>query len=481
MTESEARQVLMLRAVETAALEGAQAPWARGDADWASAEARRRVGEAAADEVFIVQRAELGLQRLRERGIGLAAGAPARTWWLLPVLGLALFAGLAADALGPAPRINLLAPPRLALLLWNLLVFAGLLLAAVRGLRRLRTAGSQTNASVGRLVAWLVRVGNGMARRLAANDDAPWVTTARLRAHADWAFLGRVLQGQRVAAGLHAAAAMLALGVVLSMYLHGLVFDYRAGWDSTFAGAREVHAVLGLVLGPASAISGIALPDVQTIAGLRWADGSAGESAARWIHLYALTLVGAIVLPRLWLALWAGMRARRSAGSISLPLDEPYFVHLKHAARATPQPVTVLPYSYLLGAAEKARLQAALAGVFGPGAQPQLAESLPQGAEDNLPVALPAELADTVVALFALTATPERETHGAFVRALAGALPPRCTLRVVVDESGFRRKLGGGSDAPLRLQQRRSAWQRLLQDLSLPPPDFVDLAPGPQA
>lgn len=481
MTESEAHQVLMLRAVETAALEQAQAAWSREDADWASADARRQVGEAAADEAFIVQRARLGLQRLRERGIGLQAGTLLPAWWPLPVLGLALFAGLAVDALGPVQRINLLAPPRLALLLWNLLVFAGLLVAAVRGPQRVRAAGPATAPRVGRFAAWLVRMGSGIARRLGSHDDEPWVARARLRGHAEWATVGRALQGQRVAALLHAAAAMVALGVVVSMYLHGLVFDYRAGWDSTFAGAGEVRALLGIVLGPAAVLSGIGLPDAQTLAGLRWADGSAGEGAARWIHLYALTLVGVIVLPRLLLALWAAVRARRYAGCIRLPLDEPYFVHLKHAARATPQPVTVLPYSYQLGAAEQAGLHAALADLFGPGAQLRLAESLPHGAEDDLPNAMPAQLADAVVALFAMTATPERESHGAFVRALAGALPPRCTLQVVVDESGFRRNLGVGSDAQSRVHQRRIAWERLFQDLSLPPPHFVDLASGSRA
>lgn len=468
----------MLRAAETAALEYPQAAWSREDADWASAEARRKVGEGAADEAFLVQRARLGLQRLRERGVRLPAAAPALGRWLMPLLGLALLAGLALDALGPSQRINLLAPPRLALLLWNLLIYAGLLVMVVRGLGRMRDVRTASDIDSGGFVAWLVRVGSRIARRLGARTEDEWIAAARLRGHADWAGVARDMQRQRVTALLHAAAAMVALGVVLSMYLHGLVFDYRAGWDSTFAGANEVRTLLGLVLGPAAALSGIGLPDVQTLAGLRWADGSAGESAARWIHLYALTLVGAIVVPRLLLALWAAARAQRHALTISLPLDEPYFTRLRHAARATPQPVTVLPYSYQLGAAEQAALGAALVDVIGPGAQPQVSQSLPLGAEDDLHHLLPAQLADTVVALFAMTATPERETHGAFARALAAALPPRCALHVVIDESGFRRNQGSGSDAELRLRQRRSAWERLLQDLSLPPPRFVNLAAG---
>ena len=77
--------------------------------------------------------------------------------------------------------------------------------------------------------------------------------------------------------------------------------------------------------------------------------------------------------------------------------------------------------------------------------------------------------------LFAATATPERETHGAFARAVAAAAP-RATVSVVVDESGLRRHLGAAGDAELRLTQRRAAWQRMLHDLSLPAPHFVTLA-----
>jgi hypothetical protein len=83
--------------------------------------------------------------------------------------------------------------------------------------------------------------------------------------------------------------------------------------------------------------------------------------------------------------------------------------------------------------------------------------------------------------LFAATATPERETHGAFVRALQKALSEKAlsgsvSLHVLVDESGLRQRSAAASDAELRLTQRRAAWQRMLHDLSLPAPQFIDLS-----
>jgi hypothetical protein len=271
------------------------------------------------------------------------------------------------------------------------------------------------------------------------------------------------------------AAALLALAVVASMYVVGLAFDYRAGWDSTWLDAEAVQRILATVLAPASALSGIALPDATELARLRFAEGSSGERAGRWIHLYAVTLAMLVIAPRLALAAWAGWRARRAALALALPLDEPYFRALLRDGPQRPRPVTVLPYSYTLGAVQRAALARALVAAIGAGAQPHLAPSLPLGAEDDLKSHLPGDLAPDVAVLFAAGATPERESHGAFVRALLAALPRGAQLAVLVDESGLRQHAGRASDAELRLTQRRAAWQRLLHDLSLPAPRFIDL------
>ena len=71
-----------------------------------------------------------------------------------------------------------------------------------------------------------------------------------------------------------------------------------------------------------------------------------------------------------------------------------------------------------------ARLRASLDERFGPNLNVRMASVLALGAEDDAAL-LAREVAqaaptDMVAALFALTATPERETHGAFVQALGG-------------------------------------------------------------
>jgi Protein of unknown function (DUF2868) len=467
MTDAELAAVCWVRAVEQGAPgDGQGGPWRDEDAAAASREARRIVGEGgerAKAQAFVVRRAALAQRRLAERDAAWRAplrGDAPRAWrWLLWLLAVALAALIVGNVLGGS-RINLLAPPVLALLAWNAAVYIALLFAAGRGPS-----------------AWLASALEDARTRLSGGGvKAAPLLAARARFGAEWALATRGVQQQRVAAVMHAAAALLALLVIGSMYLFGLAFDYRAGWDSTWLDAEQVQRTLAAVFAPATALTGIAVPGIDEVARLRFADGSAGEGAARWIHLYAVTLALFVVLPRAALAAWAAWRARRLVAQRALPLDEPYFRALLRDGPAVVRPVTVLPYSYTLSAPMVKALPKALLDAIGPGAQAHIKPTLPMGAEDALPPAALEDAQGDVAALFAANATPERETHGAFVRALAAAVAGRATVSVLVDESALRQRGGGASDAELRITQRRAAWQRMLHDLSLPAPRFIDLS-----
>jgi Protein of unknown function (DUF2868) len=469
MTDAELASVCWVRAVEQGAREGA--PWSDDDAAWASAEARRAVGEGgdrAKGQAFLVKRAQLAQERLAKRDAAWRAPLQGvhgpRLWrWLLLLLAVAVAAYIVGDVLGHGVgggrRINLLAPPVLALLLWNLVVYVLLLFASGRGPS-----------------AWMARAIEDARTRFSARGKAAPLIAARARFAAEWAVATSGVQQARVAGVMHAAAALLALIVVASMYVFGIAFDYRAGWDSTWLDAEQVQRTLALVFTPATALSGIVVPSIDEMAKLRFAEGSAGESAARWIHLYAITLGLFVVLPRVLLAAWSAWRVRRAERKLALPQDEPYFRALLRDGPSTARPVTVLPYSYTLTAPQVKALPKALIEAIGPGAQPRVKPMLALGSEDALPAAALEDADADVAALFAATATPERETHGAFVRTLANAVGGRATVSVLIDESAFRHRSGSASDAELRLTQRRAAWQRMLHDLSLPAPRFIDLS-----
>lgn len=507
MTEADLRDVLMLRALEREAMALAPSdPMALGlaaDLAWAGAEARRRLAgllpaSAATQPVpqhWLAERARLGLARCRQRwGPSLpqtlaeaAAGPGRRLAWA--VAAAALLLGAVGDVLGGSHQINLLALPMLGLLAWNLGVYTLLALQALGRLLPGRRGGPRRSRRAGALqaamLALLARAQAGLMAGAAAPSPSPlapaipgsFVNGTRVRAGfmQDWLAAARPLHIARLTALVHTAAACLAIGVVASLYARGLVLDYRAGWDSTFLGAGGVRQLLGLLLGPAAALSGQALPDAAALASLRLAGGGS-EGAARWIHLWALTLGLVVVLPRLVLAGAAWARARHQARRLPLPAGASDLQGLLQAASGAPQCVWLLPYSYQLDAQRQAVLASLVARRLGPQVSLLAQPSLVLGAEDSLPAGLPDGVPTQALLLFALTATPERESHGAMVSALLAHLAGRCPLQVWVDESGWRQRLPGAAGNE-RLQQRRQAWARLLASVGQAPV-FVDLGSG---
>jgi hypothetical protein len=489
MTPRQARQLVLLRAHECS--DPPLPAWGPTDQAWASEEAWRQLGEQADSEAWLLRRAELGCGRLLQRDPGLAATLQPgglSGWTMAGLVMLAALAGLASDVVGPAQRINLLAPPLLVVIGWNLLVYLGLIagmLAAARGGSLAAGAWVHTLGPIRRAL-----VGLGQRLRLARRTGP-----AARRFAEDWAKASAPQQAARLAATLHLAAAAVAAGALAALYLRGLGNEFRAGWDSTFLGAEAVRAWLGVLLGPAAALTGITLPDVQQLEALRFSQGP-GENAARWIHLHALTTAGLVLLPRLAMAAWSAWRARQLARKTPLAADDPWRRRLlqqhAHTRRGAALRVQVLPYSLGLAPAQLPALAEALAEALGPELALDPLPGLPLGGEDELavhwPVPDPASSGPTspgaLVLLFKLAATPERETHGACLRAVlarcAASHPPlRCL--VVIDESTFRQRLDR-ADLATRLAQRRAAWQSLLAESSQVPV-FADLgrAPGSSA
>jgi len=456
MNESDARSALLVRAYETAPPEQTGGHWSADDRAWATQTALRLEGEHASAADFIVRRARLAAERLCLRDGAARLVADAFTWrpWVGWALALAAFAaGLATDAIGPARRINVLAPPLLAVLAWNLLVYAAIAARAASHFGSGRTPG------LGPLARQFARVAHATASAARISRLTP-VLAGFAR---DWTLASAPLTASRVARILHTAAASLAAGALFGMYLRGFALEYRAGWESTFLDASAVHAILAVVLGPAAAINGVALPDAAALAAIR-ASVSPGENAAYWIHLYATTLVLFVLLPRALLALGQFYAGRRLAHRFPLALDDGYFQAVAREQRGEAARVRILPYSYrpsahaVQGLNELARL------AFGPGSEVGVAPTVAFGGEDALdPALFPVTPLALAAALFPLTATPERENHGAFIEAAAARLPPPTPFVVLVDESAFRQRFDdAGARGAERRKERRAAWQRML-------------------
>jgi hypothetical protein len=441
--ERSARQVLLIRAYELD--DDGAAPWTADDRAWATRVAQASLGDDGDASHFIVERARHAMQRLAPREPGVRAVLDRRfvlrPWtWAALLLGLVLGAGV--DQIGPAQRINLLAPPIWLLVAWNLVTYT---LIVVRAL----VPGSALQG-LGR-----------MARRL----QALWAPRAGRAAPlqrfvADWARTAASLNGARAAWLLHLTAAALAAGLIGGLYLRGLVLDYRAGWESTFVDAPVVHAVLHALLAPASAVTGIAVPDVATLAAQRVDAGTAATApAAPWLHLYAATLALAVVVPRLLLAALAAWQMRRRSRRWPLPWHEPYFQRLLQQRRGRPAVVWALPQALGVTPTAALSLQALLTQALGDGLQLRLADPVAHGDEDQPGRCTPPADATQVVVWVDLASTPEDEVQGRLLATLAQTAPARPPL-LLVDESAFVRRFGAGSP---RVLERRALWQRWAQ------------------
>lgn len=454
MNERDVRAVLLVRAWETAP--PGTVAWSdedRRQTTWAAARADGEAGtdEAGTDEVFIVRRARLALERIGQRdprAPRLLGWLDERRWLPWALAAIALASGILVDAFGASQQINLLAPPLIGLIGWNLAIYASL---AFRG-------GAIANDLVQHLVdsRWRKR----LRSRLERHPD-PGARDALRRFAADHIVTAAPLQAARIALGLHLSAITFVAGALAGMYIRGLAFAYRAGWESTFLDASQVRAILGLVLGPASAITGIPLPDPTALEAMRLP--GPGADAAPWIHLYAVTAVIVVLLPRTALLVCAWRRARRLAGELPLSLDAPYFAALLRARRGRQAHLLVLPWGQRPGPAASRTLQAMANRLEIAGAQVSISDPVPYGDESAAGEALAKSDAPALIlALLPAIVTPESEIHGEFIDRIIEACGPKLPVVVLIDESSFVARLGSDLDAGRRLDQRRSAWQRLL-------------------
>jgi hypothetical protein len=349
------------------------------------------------------------------------------------------------------------------MLAWNAAVYALLLAGALRRAFFRGGAPARPNPAARLLERW-AQPGERVS------GAQPALAAALGRFARDWVRFSSRLTYARASRTLHVAAAALAAGVLLGMYLRALGIEYRAGWESTFVGAETLHRLLALALGPASALTGIALPGPEQLQALRWSAGP-GENAARWIHLHATTAALFIIGPRLALAAWHAVRALRLGRRFPVPGREDFYIRrLLRNAEGQGSLVRIVPYAFHPPLATTRKLERLLADLLGDKARIVFDPPVGYGEEDEwLAAAGPErEEADQWVALFNLASTPEAENHGAFAAGLAAG-SGGAGLAVLLDESAYRARLAGQGGAEGRLAARRSAWAAMLGAAGLAP------------
>ncbi|HEU4620851.1 MAG TPA: DUF2868 domain-containing protein [Burkholderiaceae bacterium] len=462
MNEAQARDVLLVRAFEnadTAMLTDDD----RRHASRAAAELTRwrasERGAPASIDAYIAERAQLLAGKLRERDRHIARTLRALNdpSWLgiaLPVL--ALLVGAFVEHVTDRTHINVLAFPLVGLLIWNVVVYAVLFGAAVRRVfARFKRKPSASNGTLWRMFTRRIAVSRGPSARVLAMFVADW-THKRLP-----------LMQLRAARVMHLAAACLALGAIVGLYVRGLVFDYRAGWESTFLSASNVHALLSAVLSPAAhALQELGwhrapFPNVEAIAALRFeADRRVGENAASWIHWYAFTLAVVVIVPRLMLFVVARWRERRWSRVFPLDLNEPYFRRMTSGFASRAEVLRVVPYGYTPDEASLYGVKTVATLLLGDDAQVLVSPVIALGDEASAYERLtaPGQNVAMTIALFNLAATPEHEHHGAMINALRQQ-SPRHVVAVLVDEASYRKRFQDAVGTSARVVERRQAWR----------------------
>lgn len=455
MDEDDYRQILLIQAVEEC--DGDGVLLTDGDRREASVLAGAPLPKptsASIEDRFLADRAAELRRRLAARRPELAKNLKStppssRALAAFPaLLVVAAIAGYLTNELGPERRINILAFPLLGLLAWSLLVY----LREISLLFRRGDAGF-----LGPWLAWTERRPPGGDE--AATDSPVWLRASALF-EKRWRRLRAPLIFSRLKARLHLAALVLAASAVGGMYVKGLANEYRAVWESTFfIESAQLRPFLRAVLGPAAALRGDEFPSLEELDAIQGA-GSEGESAARWIHWYALTVAIFVLGPRGALALLWHLRARRLARGIPYRSVAPRdFERLLLVSSGATRTLLLVPYAF---EPELESFRSSLEEHYGGAVEMERAPTVAFGEEED--VVLPTPEGETeVLPVFNFAATPERETHLALYRTLSSR-SPKPVRSVVLETSAFDRKSASFAEAASRRADREAAWRGLFRD-----------------
>jgi Protein of unknown function (DUF2868) len=262
--------------------------------------------------------------------------------WTFPVCFAAFLLGLATNLLGPAQQIHVIRNPIFILIAWNLLIFLALFVLFLR--RKIKTQQVTNVVPAANTVEslrsslrnhqykapWVVKyllpgVWHFFHRMIFAVHEHKNLAQIMRRFSHHWLSVAGALVVSRWRRLLHLGSVFIATGAVAGMYFRGLFQGYRVVWDSTFIVDQEsVATFIRVLFGPSLWISnlfGLGLVNEISVKGLLT---PGGDEADGWIHLFAISVFVAVVLPRLALAAWQSSRLARLSDNIALPLDHYY-------------------------------------------------------------------------------------------------------------------------------------------------------------
>jgi hypothetical protein len=493
MHHRELRTVLLIQAIEETDRAGEVIPLAdRAEASRAvlressakRAEAQPSAVLSAQSQAFLVKRSMRLFDRLSLRSpavMHILALAGGLTWLGRFVLVMALAVGVSLSALDGSRHINILAFPLIGLIAWNIFVYVLLIVTWIKTRGGTAAPGFWSAHVYERWIASRIE----SLMRHSTRYNVP-LTTGLRRFAGEWGVLSQPMLVFRAKRLMHLAAALVAIGLIVGLYIRGIALRYEAGWESTFLGPQSAYALISALYEPASALSGISHGSIGEITELRWTATGGGGEAASWIHLIAITAGLYIVLPRLLAATAASFGLWRLSRQLPVPaslLGYARTLVMGVGSGTVGETASVVPYAYEPKPPSVAGLESLLAATLGANLKVQVRDPVKYGDEETVATRLAATSAAWHVILMTLASTPEIENHGAFLTAWRDWLAKNATsapLLIVIDEGPYAARMRGEAALEQRVQERRKLWREFVAGYGLRAvfADLIQIKPG---
>jgi hypothetical protein len=460
VSEFQAQQITLVRVVEQARDNGGL--WSATDAREATRATAELLGKKAPFDQFLARRADWALDTIGKRSAKPMFDLRPPRWppvvgWLMVSIAMAI--GFFTDHLTTDRRVNLVEYPLVGLIVWNLLIFVGLILRRLSNLLTPRSRGG------GRLAKIIGRWRLPAAFSLRDGSAPLWIRQYTKA----WDALSARLNQIRLEMVFHTAAMFFALGALASLYVRGFFMEYRAGWESTFFSAASIHAIASVVLAPGALLLNMSIPDVQHVASLQ-VPGNPGETARDWIHLYAASILVCVIIPRFVLALMCSVASWRQQRSFPLPINNAYFTTLRSIRRGGNAVVLAIPFRYELTPQIRRNLAKLLERLHGLTVDVLIQQPVLMGDNtDEWKAALGSDEHIAVFVTFSLTATAEPDTHGQLMARILRDVDGRTPVIPIVDSGTYADR-----DAD-RFRERCNQWRSVFDEIRCKPL-FLNLA-----
>ena len=341
-------------------------------------------------------------------------------------------------------RINLLSPPLLGVIAWNLIIYCWIATALVFN-RGKSPVGYIRRTFASAVLKLQTRGSHGQE--------------ALVSFYGKWTEAELPLLRGRIAEILHFSAALFGLGLIASIGIHGWGTEYTVGWESTWLSDKPaavltfINLFYGMIPVNADLFNQLT---PQVIESMKFGAGH-GQNAAPWLVqlFYIISLI--VVVPRILLGLYAYAKARYIENHFPIDLDSVYYSNILRQWRGQTMLIQIIPFSYPLTDKVKDGIQKFASELHPENSRCIFSEA--QHENTKLPE-IPAGEQTEVIAVFAMTSTPETEVQGRFIAELKQkALDSKALLRVVIDTSGF---LARFANTPQRIAERKKNWSNFL-------------------